>query len=105
AGSTVLYWAMIEGGLAVIAACLPTLRIVVVTASLSGILHRLRSALGRSSIHSQNQELQQISRRFPPRSEESYKQIDADPASQSQRATASKLLGNSRNTPVSSETP
>ena len=69
---------MIEGGLAVIAACLPTLRPVVGTASLSSILHRLRSALGGSSIHSQNQELQQISRRFPSRSEEAYTQIDAD---------------------------
>ncbi|MCJ1430264.1 hypothetical protein MMC29_008181, partial [Sticta canariensis] len=78
AGSTMLYWAIIEEGLAVIAACLPTLRIVVGTASLSSILRRLRSALGWSSVHSQNQELQQISRRFPPRSEESYTQIDAD---------------------------
>ena len=78
ASSTVLYWAMIEGGLAVIAACLPTVRIVVGTASLSSILHRLRSALGWSSVHSQNQELQQISRRFPPCSEESYTQIDSD---------------------------
>ena len=77
ASSTTLYWAMMEGGLAVIAACLPTLRIVVDTASLSNILYRLRSALGWSSDHSQNEELQQISRRFPPRSGGSCAQIGA----------------------------
>jgi len=43
--STILYWSMIEGGLAIIAACLPTLRFLVGKLSLDSIVNSVRNVL------------------------------------------------------------
>ncbi|KAL8799797.1 MAG: hypothetical protein Q9182_005629 [Xanthomendoza sp. 2 TL-2023] len=51
--STILYWAMIEGGIAIIAACLPTLQCLVRKTSFNGIISSVRSAFSFHSIHSQ----------------------------------------------------
>lgn len=51
--STILYWSMIEGGLAVIAACLPTLRFLVGKISISSIVNSLRSVLSLDSVPTQ----------------------------------------------------
>lgn len=65
---------MIEGGLAIIAACLPTLRILVRKVSLSSILLSVRSALSFGSIRTKQHQRFQVS---PPHSEESYTYIHA----------------------------
>ncbi|MCJ1462679.1 hypothetical protein MMC07_001282 [Pseudocyphellaria aurata] len=71
--STILYWAMIEAGLAVIAACLPTLRFLVGKVSVSSILQSVRSALSLGSVSAQDQQNQ--SQRSPTYSKESYTPI------------------------------
>ena len=71
--STILYWSMIEGGLAVIAACLPTLTFVR-KVSLSPLFRSLRSALSFGSVDTQEKKWYQ---RSPPRSKESYTHIHA----------------------------
>lgn len=82
--STILYWSMIEGGLAIIAACLPTLHHLVRKVSLSSIFSSLRSALSFGSVHTQGQQHQQQeppqeqwSQGYPPLSKESYIHIHA----------------------------
>ena len=82
--STILYWSMIEGGLAIIAACLPTLHHLVGKVSLSGIFSSLRSVLSFRSVHTQRQPQQQReqpqeqwSQGYPPLSKESYIHIHA----------------------------
>ncbi|MCJ1265865.1 hypothetical protein MMC22_005746 [Lobaria immixta] len=75
--STILYWSMIEGGLAVVAACLPTLRVLVSKMSLSSIIRSVRSALSLGSTYTQKQ-----SKQFPPRFGESYATVQsASPSS------------------------
>ena len=51
--STILYWSMIEAGLAVIAACLPTLQFLIRKVSLDGMISSVRSALSLQSMRSQ----------------------------------------------------
>ncbi|MCJ1466752.1 hypothetical protein MMC07_005372 [Pseudocyphellaria aurata] len=48
--STMLYWATIEGGLGVIAACLPTLSFLISKVSLSSLLPNVRGALRLGSV-------------------------------------------------------
>lgn len=72
--STILYWAMIEGGLAVIAACLPTLRFLVGNVSISSILYSMRSALSLGSVNPQDRRDQY--QRSPTNSKESYRHIN-----------------------------
>lgn len=72
--STILYWSMIEAGLAVIAACLPTLGVLVGKFSLSSILYSVRSALSIGSIYPQRQ---QGGQKSSPHSKESYAYIHA----------------------------
>ncbi|MCJ1463159.1 hypothetical protein MMC07_001764 [Pseudocyphellaria aurata] len=55
AAATLLYWSMIEGGMAVIATCLPTLRFLVRNVSVSGIFHKTRRALNLGPIHTHAQ--------------------------------------------------
>ncbi|KAL8813417.1 MAG: hypothetical protein Q9223_000259 [Gallowayella weberi] len=52
--STILYWSMIEAGIAIIAACLPTLQCLLrKTTSFNGIISSVRNAFSLHSIHSQ----------------------------------------------------
>ena len=73
--STVLYWSMIEGGLAVIAACLPTLRFLIRNVSLPSFIHSLLGALNFGSVDRQQKKWYQ---RSPARSKEPHKYIHAD---------------------------
>ena len=72
--STWLYWSMIEGGLAVIAACLPTLRLLVRNVSLSSFFHSLRCTLSFGPIDTQQKKWYH---RSPTRSKESHTYIHA----------------------------
>lgn len=69
--STILYWSLIEGGLALIAACLPNLRFLVGKMSLTRILHSVRSVLSLGSTRTQEQSQQPSSG-----SKESYVNIE-----------------------------
>lgn len=51
--STIVLWSMVEAGLAVIAACLPTLRFLVGKISLDSMMNSVRSAFSLRSIHTQ----------------------------------------------------
>lgn len=89
---------MIEGGLAVIAACLPTLRFLVRKVSLSTLVQRLRSALSLGSVDTQGKKWYQ---RSPPNLKESYIHIHAgsstsstsDPAGQKNKHPINILVG------------
>ena len=72
--STMLYWSMIEGGLAVIAACLPTLQFLVRRVSLSSLVHSLRSPLSLGSVDTEGKKGYQ---RHPPNLKEPYTHIHA----------------------------
>ncbi|MCJ1260610.1 hypothetical protein MMC22_000472 [Lobaria immixta] len=76
--STILYWSLIEGGLAIIAACLPTLRCVIRKISLSSIVHSVRNALSVGSKHTRGD-----FQRFPASSDKSYPNIQAGSSSSS----------------------
>lgn len=52
--STILYWYMIEAGLAIIAACLPSLQFLIRKVSLDRMIRSVRSALSLQSTRSQN---------------------------------------------------
>lgn len=80
--STILYWSLIEGGIAVIAACLPTLRVVVGKASLSSLFHSIRSALSLGSKNTPEQ-----SQQLSSRSEESYVKMEPGSSSSSTSRT------------------
>ncbi len=54
--STILYWSMIEAGLAIIAACLPTLQFLIRKVSLDSVVSSVRSALSLHSMRSQQPE-------------------------------------------------
>lgn len=54
--STILYWSMIEAGLAIIAACLPTLQYLVRKVTLDKVIRSVRSTLSLHSNHSQQNE-------------------------------------------------
>lgn len=71
--STILYWSMIEGGLAVIAACLPTLRVLIRNVSLSSFVDRLFGATSFGSADTRKRWYQ----RTPERSKKSYTYIHA----------------------------
>lgn len=90
--STILYWSMIEGGLAVIAACLPTLRFLVRNISLSSFLHRFRGTLSHRSVHKQQKKWYQR----PPAalSKESYTDIHAGPPTSSTSDAAGEMNNN-----------
>lgn len=103
---------MIEGGLAVIAACLPTLRCLVRDLSLNSIVNSIRSALGLNSVCARRN---QQSATFPLRPytqirAKSSLSLDAPMVSRETlevvrgpRDMAIKLLNSSRNRPVGSE--
>jgi hypothetical protein len=52
--TTLLYWSMIETGLALIAACLPTLHYIVARSSIKAMLSSVRSAIGLNSAGSRS---------------------------------------------------
>lgn len=76
--STILYWSLIEGGLAIIAACLPTLRCLISKLSLSSIVHSVRNALSIGSKHTQED-----FQRLPVSSNKSHPNIQAGSSSSS----------------------
>lgn len=55
--STILYWSMIEAGLAIVAACLPTLQYLVRKSSLDSMFSSVRSAFSLHSFPSQRSSL------------------------------------------------
>ena len=75
--STILYWSMIEAGLAIIAVCLPTLQFLARKASIDSMLHSLRSAFSLKSMLSQN------SRRLAFRLNDTYSNTRAASESES----------------------
>lgn len=85
--STILYWSMIEAGLAIIAACLPTLQFLVRKVSLDSIVNSVRSALSLQSMRSQRPE----SRPMGP-----YTNIQAD----SEVASTAPIVGESNTSDV-----
>lgn len=80
--STILYWSMIEAGLAIIAACLPTLQFLVRKVSIDSMVNSVRSALSLRSMRSQQPE----SRPMGP-----YTNIQAD----SEVASSAPIAGGS----------
>lgn len=74
--STVLYWSLIEAGLAIIAACLPTLRCLIGKVSLSSIVYYVRNALSVGSKYTQEEQ-------FAASSNKSYANIRAGSSSSS----------------------
>lgn len=83
--TTILYWSMIEAGLAIIAACLPNLRFLVSKVSLDSVVNSVRSALSLDSLHSQR------SRRFVSHSDGSYTNIVPGNSSASQMPVISVI--------------
>jgi len=49
-----MYWALLEAGLALIAACLPSLSVLFAKRSLASVISSVRSALSLRSLRSQN---------------------------------------------------
>ena len=78
-----LYWAYIEAGLALLAACLPSLSTLFARASIASIIRSVRSVLSLHSISSQNPRRSQQNPRAGPRQHAPYKNL-AD-----ERSTAS----------------
>ena len=70
--STILYWSMIEAGLGIIAACLPTLHFLVRKTSIASIVNSMRSAFSLPSMNSEG------SKRLPSQPSGPYKDIGAD---------------------------
>lgn len=79
---------MIEGGLAVIAACLPTLHFLVRKVSFSSVLQNMRSAFSFGSIHHTQRQL--ISQASPAHSKESYTHIHVGSSASSTSDAARK---------------
>ena len=75
--STLLYWSMIEAGLAIIAACLPTLRVLFSKVSFDTLVRNLRSALSLTSLRSQPSQPSQSQSQGP------YSNLQADGSSTS----------------------
>ncbi|KAL2044671.1 hypothetical protein N7G274_002445 [Stereocaulon virgatum] len=50
--SIILYWSIVEAGLSLIAACLPTLRLLVAKTSMDSIVRSFRSAISLGSVAS-----------------------------------------------------
>ena len=70
--STILYWSMIEAGLGIIAACLPTLHFLVRKTSIASIVNSVRSAFSLPSLNSERSE------NLPTQPSGPYKDIRAD---------------------------
>lgn len=90
--TTILYWSMIEAGLAIIASCLPTLQALFVKGSLQSMVASIRSMISLQSIRSHSSHGSKKSRQGqPPYSEihgidngaedtVALKDIDGDPS-------------------------